>query len=79
MHYGSERFTYVTYFFIGAFPNNILNQSFRVRFVHATSASGTPAFLSGNPGYEIGHPVISGNLGTSAIVRSDSLRIWQPG
>ncbi|XP_030073527.1 tectonic-2 isoform X2 [Microcaecilia unicolor] len=57
-------------------PNGILMQRFRAEFVNVNS-SGPSSALSGNPGYQIGRPVIVGNESTSVIVGSQ-LNLWKP-
>ncbi|XP_029427149.1 tectonic-2 isoform X2 [Rhinatrema bivittatum] len=51
-------------------------QKFRAEFVNINS-SGTTSALSGNPGYQVGRPVITGNENASAIT-SSRLNLWRP-
>ncbi|KAM4053585.1 tectonic-1 [Anomaloglossus baeobatrachus] len=74
---GSYSFTYTdkgeitsiaAAFLLGAINKNTVQQNFQIRFIENGT---TPAFLSGNPGYVFGLPVVAGfKLPQSGIIQS---------
>nr|XP_033811164.1 tectonic-2 isoform X2 [Geotrypetes seraphini] len=56
--------------------NGILTQRFRAEFVNV-NRRGPSAALSGNPGYQIGRPVLVGNESASVIIGTQ-LNLWKP-
>ncbi|XP_076816184.1 tectonic-2-like isoform X2 [Clavelina lepadiformis] len=60
-------------------PDNVLAQSFRLRFQPATVEGQNVTRTSGNPGYVVGYSVISGvSQDNSTVEESPGLRVWQP-
>nr|XP_026693437.1 tectonic-2-like [Ciona intestinalis] len=55
--------------------NDVLSQKFETKFEHSSSAE-TIIQRSGNPGYNIGYPIISASVFESNINQTQTLLVW---
>nr|XP_005988990.1 PREDICTED: tectonic-2 isoform X1 [Latimeria chalumnae] len=59
-------------------PSATLTQRFSATFINSVNNSIPTEQASGNPGYQIGKPVIAGRNDSSGVTTNATLSIWQP-